>query len=1280
MTTDGDDERQWRAKLSETANTLMDRKLILDALDKCLRAKQERHTDLASAVALVGTCPDMCPEQERYFRIETNCVSPFENDEHGRPDQTRMVKEYRRSGADQKEPLPHELRPISVLQRSMTYLCLEIVDADYLPSGANLGEWFDFIWSRTRSIRKDITQQHLISLDSVNLIEKCARFHIYCAYYLCEEELKNFDPKINDENLRNCLQTLKEFYFELGTRSIYCPNEAEFRSYDVVLNLQNGETLSEMKHYRKEIRHSPDVRFAVKIYQAFQSKNPIKFFQLARKANFFMSCILNIYFTPFRIDILNVVRRAYTVPKSSSVVAFPLDRIMHLLAFDELNEMTKFCDLVDLEYDEVNELVNIQRSVAITASTNTIKRSIHLVQVKLSTSPGRAILSDNSQLQILPIHSSFDANNRLVYDLSTNKPENQLFSSETFNQAFQQTTPFNGRLEPLAKKSPVQIFSEQQPALSDDSEQFFADADDVEAWMLDFRRLVSSNDVGVDEATTQSLIMKHNNSCGELKNYYNIIEGLKQQADTLWSNFRRPPEVVERISRIGNMYNQLIDAANSRKQALQNTFVQYRLGRVADSVDQWVEEKERLLSSMTVGRDLEEIAAMKDRFDAFEEELSSIEPKIKFVNDFANKLQNFQRVVSRKNDVNEKWDKLKARAEQKKAEINAAYEVQTFHDECLETVSQIEEKTRLLQSTDEADNDHLPARERDLSAISSQVDSLQRKAQVIQNRHPRAARVVGDRVTQMSTAFNQLDGLIKALVAKLGGDLQRFLRDLEHLQTWLKSTMTAVASEDTPKSLAEAEKLLSQHQRIKEEIDNFTAEFNSLMEYGEKLTQDKTDPKHIFLFERLKALRDGWSRLHKMWANRRQLLSKNLDLQRFLRDAKQVELLLNQQEIYLEKDEVPANLEQAESAIRRHEEFMEKLIASEDAVIAVLQFADRLKSDNHFHAEKIAEKADYIQEWYEFNMEMAKQYWSKLQDQYKLQQFLTNCDELNEWIQAKYGSVLDETYSAGAKTVHSRWIRHLAFGAEVATTKDCLHQIAQKGKELAAEKPEMEPLVDARLAELEEQLEELQRVTRERGQRLQLQVLANQDLEALKRTQYLKEKYFRLWLQKVRSSRRHFIRAQFPAAPVAAFRRSTSPVASSSNRSTSSSASFTSASSSTFPFRQQFTNGSPACFTVIDPQIRTATASIRQSLLKKLNCDYATTVKLAKRKLAEREEQRCGGSSNGGPSLDDDPFREVHTFHPDSAHLEPIKKRYITSASASVFSTSPPPPPPTHAL
>lgn len=65
-------------------------------------------------------------------------------------DHTAAIKEYSRSSADQEEPLPHELRPLPVLSMTMDYLVTQIMDQ----SQDNYRDWYDFVWNRTRGIRK----------------------------------------------------------------------------------------------------------------------------------------------------------------------------------------------------------------------------------------------------------------------------------------------------------------------------------------------------------------------------------------------------------------------------------------------------------------------------------------------------------------------------------------------------------------------------------------------------------------------------------------------------------------------------------------------------------------------------------------------------------------------------------------------------------------------------------------------------------------------------------------------------------------------------------------------------------------------------------------------------------------------------------------------------------------------------------------------------------------------------------------------------------------------
>lgn len=55
--------------------------------------------------------------------------------------------------------------------------------------------------------------------------------------------MSSFDAKINNENMTKCLQSLKEMYQDLANKGIYCKSEAEFRGYNVLLNLNKGDIL-----------------------------------------------------------------------------------------------------------------------------------------------------------------------------------------------------------------------------------------------------------------------------------------------------------------------------------------------------------------------------------------------------------------------------------------------------------------------------------------------------------------------------------------------------------------------------------------------------------------------------------------------------------------------------------------------------------------------------------------------------------------------------------------------------------------------------------------------------------------------------------------------------------------------------------------------------------------------------------------------------------------------------------------------------------------------------
>lgn len=404
--------------IGTVADTSEEKYRLLDQRDRIMRQARVKRTDLDKARAFVGTCPDMCPEKERYLRETRSQLSVFEvvpgTDQ---VDHAAAVKEYSRSSADQEEPLPHELRPSAVLSRTMDYLVTQIMDQ----KEGSLRDWYDFVWNRTRGIRKDITQQHLCDPLTVSLIEKCTRFHIHCAHFMCEEPMSSFDAKINNENMTKCLQSLKEMYQDLRNKGVFCASEAEFQGYNVLLNLNKGDILREVQQFHPDVRNSPEVDFAVQAFAALNSNNFVRFFKLVQSASYLNACLLHCYFNQIRKDALRALNVAYTVSTQRSTV-FPLDGVVRMLLFRDSEEATSF--LNDHGLTVADGCVELNRSSFLEPEGLCKARKSVFIGRKLTVSVGEVV--NGGPLPPVPRHTpvcSFNSQNKYVGEsLATELP------------------------------------------------------------------------------------------------------------------------------------------------------------------------------------------------------------------------------------------------------------------------------------------------------------------------------------------------------------------------------------------------------------------------------------------------------------------------------------------------------------------------------------------------------------------------------------------------------------------------------------------------------------------------------------------------------------------------------------------------------------------------------------------------------------------------------------------------------------------------------------------
>uniref|UniRef100_A0A8C0JB35 Spectrin beta, non-erythrocytic 2 n=1 Tax=Chelonoidis abingdonii TaxID=106734 RepID=A0A8C0JB35_CHEAB len=599
--------------------------------------------------------------------------------------------------------------------------------------------------------------------------------------------------------------------------------------------------------------------------------------------------------------------------------------------------------------------------------------------------------------------------------------------------------------------------------------QFQADADDMEAWLMDALRLVSSPEVGHDEYSTQSLVKKHKDVEEEIQNHRPAIAALHEQAQSLPPAFAHAPEVAGRLPTVEQRYQELAALAERRKQDLQDALNLYKMFSEADACGLWI-----------VGADQARMYHLAQPRQAHTP-LSLPQCGI-----------GSSRVVSGDRPRTylpvplPRWERFCTLAEQKKAALTSALNIQNYYLECNETKSWMREKTKVIESTQELGNDlagvmalqrKLAGMERDLEAIQGKVLDLQGEAATLAAEHPGQATPILDQLADIKAVWAELRETMRRREESLGeaSKLQGFLRDLDDFQAWLSRTQTAVASEDVPATLAEAEQLLSQHENIRNEIEHYKDDYQSMRAMGQEVTQGQTDAQYMFLQQRLQALDTGWKELGQMWENRHHLLSQAYSFQLFLRDTKQVEGVLSNQEYVLSHTEMPSTLQGAEASIKKHEDFMTTMEANGEKIKGLVDAGRKLIVGDMSHEPLLSLPR------HKRNRDAANELLQRLRDNQELQHFLQDCQELTLWINEKMLTAQDMSYDE-ARNLHTKWQKHQAFTAELASNKDWLDKIEKEGQQLMVEKPELEPVVKEKLGSLHQLWDELESTTKTKAQ------------------------------------------------------------------------------------------------------------------------------------------------------------------------------------------------------
>jgi hypothetical protein len=149
--------------------------------------------------------------------------------------------------------------------------------------------------------------------------------------------------------------------------------------------------------------------------------------------------------------------------------------------------------------------------------------------------------------------------------------------------------------------------------------------------------------------------------------------------------------------------------------------------------------------------------------------------------------------------------------------------------------------------------------------------------------------------------------------------------------------------------------------------------------------------------ERFSQLLEERQRLHTAWQHKKVHLDQLIDLQFFLRDAKQIDALSSSQEVALAGTDIGTSVEEVDVAVKKHEAFEKLLTTQEEKVLALQKHGDQLLAQNHFESGVIAHRLKEVVQQRAKVHELCAARKQRLEDALHHAQFVRDVAEVSHW-------------------------------------------------------------------------------------------------------------------------------------------------------------------------------------------------------------------------------------------------------------------------------------------
>ncbi|XP_004688413.1 PREDICTED: spectrin alpha chain, erythrocytic 1 isoform X1 [Condylura cristata] len=554
-----------------------------------------------------------------------------------------------------------------------------------------------------------------------------------------------------------------------------------------------------------------------------------------------------------------------------------------------------------------------------------------------------------------------------------------------------------------------------------------------------------------------------------------------------------PGTITQRQEQIESQYRSLLDRAEERRRHLLQRYNEFLLAYEARDMLDWIREKK----AENTGVELDDVWELQKKFDEFQTDLKTNEPRLRDINKVADDLL-FEGLLTPEGtqiqqELNSRWGSLQRLAEEQRQLLGSAHAVQMFHREADDTKEQIEKKCQTLTAADpgsdlfsvQALQRQHEGFERDLIPLGEKVTVLGETAVRLMETHPDAIDDLQRQRVELNEAWDDLLGRTEDRKENLS-EAQKFylfLSKARDLENWISGIGGMVSSPEMAEDLTGTEILMERHQEHRANMEAEAPTFQALEDFGTELigSGHRASPEIEGKLQAVRLERDG---LEKAWEQRKKMLDQCLELQLFHGNCDQAESWMVARENILRSDD-KGSLDSLEALMKKRDDLDKALTAQEKKISELQLCAEQLIADDHYAKGEIAARLQRVLDrWKALKAQLLAER-TKLGDYADLKQFNRDLEELEEWISEMLPTACDESYK-DPTNIQRKYLKHQTFENEVYGRAEQVEGVLNLGNSLIERRAcdGNEETVKGQLEELEKHWDYLLERTIDKGQKL----------------------------------------------------------------------------------------------------------------------------------------------------------------------------------------------------